>query len=119
MKYEGSHDPSASIMGAAYAQWYVSGGTRGLQPTDRILLRIYELMQTAPGKPEPERNALAREIWKLIADQKWQIGMVGQAPGSQGARVVTKRLENIPARVCISHHCRPPWSARPEQWFYK
>jgi hypothetical protein len=44
---------------------------------------------------------------------------VGQAPGSQGSRVVSDRMENVPARVCISQHCRPPWSARPEQWFFR
>ena len=112
-------DPADVMMGAAYAQWFVSDGARGTKPTDPALLHVYDLLRAAPSKPEAERNALARDIWRIIADQKWQIGIVGQAPGSQGARVVSDRLENIPARVCISQHCRPPWSARPEQWFYK
>jgi len=112
-------DPAGSLMGSAYAQWYVSGGTKGLRPAQPEMLRVYDLMRAAPGQPEAQRNALAREIWRIVADQKWQIGLVGQAPGSQGTRVVSDRLENVPARVCISQHCRPPWSARPEQWFYK
>ena len=112
-------DPSDVMMGSAFAQWYVSNGARGTKPTDPVLLHVYDLLRSAASKPEAERNALAQEIWREIADQKWQIGLVGQAPGSQGARVVSDRLENIPARVCISQHCRPPWSARPEQWFYR
>ncbi len=112
-------DPSGSLMGTAYSQWFASGGTSGTKPSDPSLLRIYELMRAAPSLPEAQRNETVQEIWRLVADQKWQIGLVGQAPGSQGSRVVSDRLENIPDRVCISQHCRPPWSARPEQWFYK
>ena len=112
-------DPAGSLMGTAYSQWFASGGTSGTKPDDVDLLRIYDLMRSAPSQPEAERNATAQEIWRLVADKKWQIGLVGQAPGSQGSRIVSDRLENIPARVCISQHCRPPWSARPEQWFYK
>ncbi len=112
-------DPAGSLMGSAYSQWYVSGGTQGLKPAQPEMLRVYELMRAAPSQPEAQRNAFAQEIWRIVAEQKWQISLVGQAPGSQGTRVVSDRLENVPARVCISQHCRPPWSARPEQWFYK
>ena len=112
-------DPIGSLMGTSYSQWYVSNGAGGTKPTDPVLLKVYELMRAAPSLPEDARNAQAQEIWRLIADQKWQIGLVGQAPGSQGSRVVSDRLENIPGRVCISQHCRPPWSAHPEQWFFK
>jgi peptide/nickel transport system substrate-binding protein len=112
-------DPSGSLMGSAWAHWYATGGKAGLQPDDPGMLRVYDLMRSAGSKPEAERNAIAQEIWRIVADAKWQIGLVGQAPGSQGSRVVSDRLENIPARVCISQHCRPPWSARPEQWFFR
>jgi peptide/nickel transport system substrate-binding protein len=112
-------DPAASLMGSAYSQWYASGGTKGLKPAQPEMLRVFELMRAAPSQPEAQRNEFAREIWRIVTEQKWQIGLVGQAPGSQGTRVVSDRLENVPGRVCISQHCRPPWSARPEQWFYK
>jgi peptide/nickel transport system substrate-binding protein len=112
-------DPAASLMGSAYSQWYASGGSAGLKPTDPALLRVYELLRIAPSQPEEQRNAFAQEIWRLAAEQKWQIGLVGQAPGSQGNRIVSDRLENVPSRVCISQHCRPPWSARPEQWYFR
>jgi peptide/nickel transport system substrate-binding protein len=112
-------DPSGSLMGSAYSQWYNSGGRSGLRPAQPEMLHVYELMRSAPSLPEAQRNATAQEIWRIITDQKWQIGLVGQAPGSQGTRVVSDRLENVPARVCISQNCRPPWSARPEQWFYR
>ncbi len=112
-------DPSGSLMGSGYAQFYTSGGTTGLKPEQPELLRVFELMRGASSQPEAERNASAQEIWRIMAEQKYQIGLVGQAPGSQGTRIVSTKLENIPSRLCISQHCRPPWSARPEQWFFK
>jgi peptide/nickel transport system substrate-binding protein len=112
-------DPAGSLMGSAYSQWYASGGASGVKPEDPNLLRVYELMRSAPTKGEDDRNEDAREIWRLAADAKWQIGLVGQAPGSQGNRVVSNRMGNIPERICISQHCRPPWSARPEQWYFR
>ncbi|MSP04981.1 MAG: hypothetical protein EXR05_07035 [Acetobacteraceae bacterium] len=111
-------DPSASLTGSAWAQWFVSDGRTGMKPGDPHMLRILDLMRAAGGLPEAQRNATAQEIWRIVAEQKWQIGLVGQAPGSQGSRIVSNRLENIPGRICISQHCRPPWSARPEQWFF-
>jgi hypothetical protein len=112
-------DPAGSLMGTAWSQWYASSGAQGTKPDDPAMLRIYELMQSAPSLAEDKRNEAAREIWRLVADNKWQIGLVGQAPGSQGNRIVSDRLGNIPQRICISQHCRPPWSARPEQWYFR
>ena len=112
-------DPAASLMGTAYSLWFASNGSAGTKPTQPELLRVYELLRLAPSLPEAERNKAAQEIWRLVTDQKYQIGLVGQAPGSQGNRVVSDRLENVAERVCISQHCRPPWSARPEQWYFR
>jgi peptide/nickel transport system substrate-binding protein len=112
-------DPGGSLMGSGYSHYYASSGTAGLKPDQPEMLRIFDLMRMAPTHTEAERNDYAQEIWRILADQKYQIGIVGQAPGSQGTRIVSNKLENIPSRVCISQHCRPPWSARPEQWFFK
>lgn len=112
-------DPAASLMGSAWSRWFATDGEAGTRPEDPDMLRVYDLMRAAGGQPEAERNATAQEIWRIVANAKWQIGLVGQAPGSQGSRVVSDRMENVPARICISQHCRPPWSARPEQWFFR
>jgi peptide/nickel transport system substrate-binding protein len=112
-------DPSGSLMGTAWSQYFISDGAQGLKPEDPTMLRIFDLMRAAPTLAEQQRNETAREIWRLVADAKWQIGLVGQAPGSQGNRIVSDRLGNIPSRICISQHCRPPWSARPEQWYFR
>jgi peptide/nickel transport system substrate-binding protein len=112
-------DPQSSLNGAAYAQWYTTNGAAGIKPTDPLLLKGYELLDSASGLPEAERTKVAQEIWKIATDQVWSIGLVGLSPAYMGTRVVNDRLENVPARTCVSQHCRTPWSGHPEQWFYK
>ena len=112
-------DPQSSFGGAAYAQWYASNGAAGIKPTDPELLKGFELLRSAVSQPEERRVQIAQEIWKLLVDQVWSIGLVGQSPAYMGTRVVNERLENVPARTCVSQHCRTPWSGHPEQWYYR
>jgi peptide/nickel transport system substrate-binding protein len=112
-------DPQSSFGGAAYAQWYASNGAIGIKPTDPELLKGFDLLRGAASQPEERRVQIAQEIWKLLVDQVWSIGVVGQSPAYMGTRVVNERLENVPARTCVSQHCRTPWSGHPEQWYYR
>ena len=64
------------------------------------------LLRSAVSQPEEKRTAIAQEIWKLLVDQVWSIGIVGLSPAYMGTRVVNERLENVPARTCVSQHCR-------------
>ena len=112
-------DITVGMGGRALADWYSSVGTRGMKPTEPEMLRAFELLRAASGQPEEERNRTAQEIWKLIVEQQWNIGIVGLSPATHGVRVVNERLENVPERTCIAQHCRTPWGAHPEQWFFK
>ena len=112
-------DSTTGYFGAANALWYSSNGASGIKPKEPELIRAYELMRRAAGEPQDVRDKTAQEIWRLIADQAWGLGLVGQSPAFMGVRVVSERLENVPARICISQHCRTPWSAHPEQWYFR
>jgi peptide/nickel transport system substrate-binding protein len=112
-------DPTEAFMGPEFAAYYASGGSQGRKPDDPNLLKIWELFASAARKPENERIAIAQEIWKILADQVYGIGTVGQSPGLMGVRIASKRLGNIPSRVCIAQHCRTPGGSHPETWFYK
>ena len=112
-------DSSQGFFGAAASLWYSSNGAKGIKPANPELLRAYDLMRTAAGQPEDQRNKTAQEIWRIAADQAWGVGLVGLSPAFFGVRVVNEKLENVPERVCISQHCRTPWSAHPEQWFFR
>jgi peptide/nickel transport system substrate-binding protein len=112
-------DMSGGMGSRAYAQWYGSAGREGVKPTDTDLLRAYDLMNAATSQQEAERDRIAQEIWKLAVDNQWNIGLVGLSPAFMGVRVVSDRLQNVPERTCISQHCRTPWGAHPEQWFFR
>ena len=112
-------DPTESFMGPEFATWYASGGKQGRKPDDPNWLKIFELYASAASKPEAERIKIAQEIWKIVVDQQYGIGTVGQSPGLMGVRIANNKLGNIPSRVCIAQHCRTPGGSHPETWFYK
>jgi len=112
-------DPQSSQLGAAHAKWFVSNGADGLKPDNPEMIRAFELFRSAALEKTEGRNRIAQEIWKIHVDQVFSIGIVGQSPANMGTRVVSNRLENVPERLCISQHCRTPWSGHPDQWFYK
>ena len=113
------NDPQSSQGGVGHAKWYVSNGEQGLKPESPEMLKAYDLLRSAVSAPENQRDKIAQEIWKLAVDQVWTIGLVGLSPTYMGTRVVNLKLENVPERVCVSQHCRTPWSARPDQWYFK
>ena len=54
-----------------------------------------------------------------MVEQQFTIGTCGQSPAFMGVRLVSRKLGNIPGRVCIAQHCRTPGSSHPETWFFK
>ncbi|MDN3567210.1 ABC transporter substrate-binding protein [Paeniroseomonas aquatica] len=112
-------DPTAGVMGNAYALWFASNGARGTEPPEPEMRRAHALLRDAAGQREAERHRTAQEIWKLAVEQQWGIGLVGLSPAFMGVRVVSDRLENVPGRTGISQHIRTPWGAHPEQWYFR
>jgi peptide/nickel transport system permease protein len=77
-------DPAQSLLGQPIARWYASNGAQGKAPKDPQLLKVLEMFRSAPGKKAPERRKLAQEIWKILVDEQWSIGTVGQSPAPGG-----------------------------------
>ena len=109
----------APRLGPAYAAWYASGGKQGTKPDDPNILKIFDLYTEAAGLKAEGRNRNAQEIWKILVDQQYGIGTVGQSPAGLGVRLVSNRLGNIAARVCNAQHCRTPGNSHPETWYFK
>jgi peptide/nickel transport system substrate-binding protein len=112
-------DPTEGYMGPEFALWYASGGKQGTKPDDPNWLKIFELFTEASGLKEKDRDRNAQEIWKIVADQVYGIGTVGQSPALMGVRLVSNKLGNIAGRVCIAQHCRTPGNSHPETWYFK
>jgi peptide/nickel transport system substrate-binding protein len=101
-------DPTEAYVGPAIATWFLTAGKDGMEPQDPNMRKVLELFRSANGQQEPERIKTAQEIWKIMVDQQYIIGTVGQSPAQFGVRVVGNKLGNIPDRVCIAQHCRTP-----------
>ena len=112
-------DPTEAFMGPEWAKWYASNGAQGEKPDDPNMLKILELYRGAAGQKAEQRIETAKEIWKILIDQQYSIGTVGQSPALMGVRLVSNKLGNIPDRNCIAQHCRTPGGAHPETWYYK
>ncbi len=111
-------DPVEAFMGQPIAVWYASGGTRGKAPKDPQLIKALDLFRSANGKKKEERYKIAQEIWKILADQVYSIGTVGQSPATMGVRIVTRRLGNIPSRQINAQHCRTPGTSQPSTYYF-
>jgi peptide/nickel transport system substrate-binding protein len=112
-------DPVEALLGHPIARWYASGGQQGKAPKDPQLIKALELFRSAGGKKTAERYKVAQDIWKILVDEQYSIGTVGQSPATMGVRIVSNRLGNIPARQTNAQHARTPCSSHPATFFYK
>ena len=112
-------DTVEALLGPQIARWYASGGTQGKEPKDPQLKKALELFRSAAGKKPQERYKIAQEIWKIMVDEQFSIGTVGQSPAAMGVRIVSKKLGNIPARQVNAQHARTPCSSQPATFYYQ
>ncbi|MDP1991247.1 MAG: ABC transporter substrate-binding protein [Syntrophales bacterium] len=112
-------DAAESHMGMAFAKWYASKGTAGKKPDDPELLRAYDLFRAAFGMKEEDRIKAAKELWKIIVEQTWSIGTVGQSPAFMGVRIVKNNMGNVPQRQVNAQHARTPHTSMPITFFFK
>ena len=113
-------DTIEAPMGHAFARWYASNGTAGEKPDDPEMLRAFDLLRKAyAASNEKDQIALAQEVWKIVVEQTWTIGTVGQSPAFMGVRLVKNNIGNIPQRQANAQHARTPYSSQPSTFFFK
>ncbi len=112
-------DPAECHMGMAFAKWYASNGTQGTKPDDPEMLRAFDLYREAFGLDEEGQIENAKEVWKIIVEQMWSIGTVGQSPAFMGVRIVKNNMGNIPERQVNAQHARTPQASRPVTFYFK
>jgi peptide/nickel transport system substrate-binding protein len=112
-------EPSQAFMGPLIARWYATNGAQGKKPQDPQLVKALELFRSAAGLKLEERVRTAREIWKILVEEEYSIGLVGQSPAFMGVRVVKTTMGNIPSRELNAQHARTPGSSHPSTFFFK
>ena len=80
--------------------------------------KIIELIDHARTVGTEGQIKDAQEIYKIWADQIYEIGIVGLTPMIQGVVVVNNKMKNVPAQLGNDWPLRTPGNARPEQFYY-
>ena len=103
--------------GPLFAQWYQTKGKEGMEPPAPIK-KIVELVDTARTVGPDGQTKAAQEIFRIWADNLYEIGTIGLTPMIQGVVVVNSRLHNVPTTLGNDWPLRSPGNARPEQFFF-
>jgi peptide/nickel transport system substrate-binding protein len=103
--------------GPAFGVWYSTAGAQGIEPPDNVQAVQDLFAQGLKATPE-ERITIGQEIWKIITDEVWTMGTVGQSGAFMGVRVVKNNMGNIPSRVFNIQAGQTPNIARPATFYF-
>jgi len=101
-----------------YGKWFQTDGKEGEEPPPRMR-QAMEMFKKAFGVPEEESVKLGQEIWKLVVEEVWYIGVLGQSPAIMGVQVTKKNMGNVSGRITNFNFARPPSVARPMTFYWK
>ena len=104
-------------LGPLFGPWMQSKGKDGMEPPAPIK-QIMELIDTARTVGPEQQVKLAQELFRIWADQVYEIGTVGLTPMVQGVVVANARFRNVPTTLGNDWPLRSPGNARTEQFFF-
>jgi len=100
------------------AQWNTTGGEKGNAPTG-LIKEMLDLFDEGKTLPPAGRIANAKEVFRMLCDNVFVMGTVGQSPAVMGVWVVSNDLGNVPDDIPFSSPGQTPGNAIPEQWYFK
>lgn len=115
-KFDPRSDPALTFA-PLVAKWYASNGAEGVEPSPEIK-QVVDIIDEAKTSPRGRQIELAQELFRIWADNVWEIGTVGMTPMIQGVVVVNDNLRNVPAIAGNDWPLRTPGDTRPEQYFF-
>lgn len=104
-------------LGPLWYDYLTSGGKKGEEPIEPIK-KIMSLVDTARSVGPEGQVKAAQELFKIWADNLFEIGTVGLTPMIQGVVVINNKMHNIPATIGNDWPLRTPGNARTEQFFF-
>jgi peptide/nickel transport system substrate-binding protein len=117
-KLDVRNGPLATLtIGPLYSRWLSSGGKEGVEPTEP-LKQIMQLIDTARRVGRDGQIKAAQELFRIWADNVFEIGTVGLTPMVQGVVVVNSKMHNVPKTLANDWPLRTPGNARTEQFFF-
>ena len=77
-----------------------------------------ELWKTGIGSPEAKRLEIGKQIWRINADEVFQVGIIATGPAVYGVRVAKSNLRNVPARLINATTVKSPGNSLPQTFFF-
>ncbi|MGH7265985.1 MAG: ABC transporter substrate-binding protein [Candidatus Rokuibacteriota bacterium] len=102
--------------GPLFKRWFETRGKEGMEPPAPIK-KIVELVDTARTVGPEQQVKAAQEIFRIWADNLYEIGTIGLTPMIQGVVVANTRFRNVPTTLGNDWPLRSPGNARTEQFF--
>ncbi|HUX21900.1 MAG TPA: ABC transporter substrate-binding protein, partial [Spirochaetia bacterium] len=112
------NDLNGFVPDPEFAKWYLSDGKSGDTPPS-YMQEAMKMFREGYGATDEQRIELGKKIWILLAENLWDIGIVGLSPAQNGVRVVKDGLENTPQRQFNSNLVRAPGGSVPEQFYWQ
>jgi peptide/nickel transport system substrate-binding protein len=109
-----------SMMAYAYAQWFISGGKKGIEPPESmsLLKEAVQMLHQGIGLPRDKRAGLGKKLFMMHADQVWTIGVVGMGLEDYGLYANTNRLGNVPGRITNTYQTANTNLALPQTFYF-
>ncbi len=104
-------------VGPAFGTWYSTGGKQGIEPPDNVK-KVLDLFSKGLKSTPEERITIGKEIWKIITDEVWTMGTVGQSGAFMGVRIEKNNMGNIPSRQFNIQAGQTPNISRPATFYY-
>jgi peptide/nickel transport system substrate-binding protein len=117
-KFDPRNGPLQQLtVGPLYYRWLTSGGKEGVEPPEPQK-RIMQLVDTARGTGRDGQIKAAQELFRIWADNVYEIGTIGLTPMVQGVVVINRKMHNVPNTLGNDWPLRSPGNARTEQFFF-
>ncbi|MHA1567691.1 MAG: ABC transporter substrate-binding protein [Alphaproteobacteria bacterium] len=113
-------DPRSTVsltLAPLVREWVRTNGASGMEPTPE-LQRVMDIIDEAKLSGRERQIELAQELFRIWADNVWEVGTVGLTPMVQGVIVVNENLRNVAEVAGNDWPLRTPGNTRPEQFFY-
>ncbi len=115
-KFDPRNSPILTL-GPLFYQWLTTKGREGVEPIEPIK-RIMQLVDTARTVGPDGQVKAAQELFRIWADNVFEIGTVGLTPMIQGVVVINSKFHNVPNTLGNDWPLRSPGNARSEQFFF-
>jgi peptide/nickel transport system substrate-binding protein len=116
-KFDVRSNPGLTL--APLSQIYINtNGAQGVPPAPE-LQHLMDIIDEAKISGKERQIELAHELFRIWADEVYEIGTVGLTPMVQGVIVANLKLHNVPETAGNDWPLRTPGNTRPEQYFFE